>query len=342
MIHSTSNSDDVKVKKRREILLCGKEKGVSFACKQYNISRTLYYRWLKRFEADGLDGLKDRLRTYVPPNKSNYELEILILNAIEDYPKYGPQSISWLIEEQNIKLSASGVYNIMCRHGLNHKHARIKYSRKIKNISVNIDKIEFKQEIPDEYKLISGELWMVWTENLGYQKGIGTIYQYSVVDVKSGMACSRLYTRKNSECAMDLLLGVAIPMGTELLMKPTWIMTQHQQEYTSGQIHSLHLYSKKLKDLKIKQLIWEQKNDLYSKTVQVFTKKTRYYLNDLLSSCSSFEALKEQFQEFLRIYNIDIPLGYGVNCMKTPIEIVMAENHGTASLPLWFYVNRAY
>ena len=33
---------------------------VAATCRYYGISRQCYYGWLRRFEADGLDGLKDR------------------------------------------------------------------------------------------------------------------------------------------------------------------------------------------------------------------------------------------------------------------------------------------
>jgi transposase-like protein len=35
---------------------------VAATCRYYGISRQCYYGWLRRYEADGLDGLKDRSR----------------------------------------------------------------------------------------------------------------------------------------------------------------------------------------------------------------------------------------------------------------------------------------
>jgi transposase len=35
---------------------------VAATCSYYGISRQCYYSWLRRFEADGLEGLKDRSR----------------------------------------------------------------------------------------------------------------------------------------------------------------------------------------------------------------------------------------------------------------------------------------
>jgi Helix-turn-helix domain len=39
---------------------------VAATCRYYGISRECYYRWLRRYEADGLDGLKDRSAPTTP------------------------------------------------------------------------------------------------------------------------------------------------------------------------------------------------------------------------------------------------------------------------------------
>jgi len=345
MPKSVRAQEEITIKLRHEILLCGQEEGVSAACKKYKISRTLYYRWHKRFDEQGLEGLKDQVRHYLPPNKAALAVEQAVLDAIVSFPDYGPQSIAWLLEDQDIIISSSGVYNIMCRHELNQKAARKNYSRKIRTEQHQAQEPEQKNRsdrAPEPEQLTVGECWLAWTVERGYQPGIGNLYQYAVVDLKSGVACSRLYTKKNSACALDLLLGVAIPMGNELLMQPSWMMTPHQQEYTSGRIHSRHLYSSNLREINIKQVIWEEKNNLYSKTVQVFNQKSGDYLESLLESAGSFEEIKDEFQKFIRDYNLEMSLGYGENAEKTPMEIVVAIKGAGVTLPLWSYLNRKY
>lgn len=345
MVKSVKAHEDAIIKRRHEILLCGQEQGVSAACKKYRISRTLYYRWHKRFEKQGLAGLKDQVRHFVPPNKSALAVEQAVLDAIVSFPDYGPQSIAWLLEDQDLSISSSGVYNIMCRHDLNQKQARKNYSRKIsaeQHQEAGAELETWSDRAPPPEQLTVGECWLAWTVERGYQPGIGNLYQYAVVDLISGVACARLYTKKNSDCALDLLLGVAIPMGNELLMTPSWIMTPHQAEYTTGRIHSRHLYTSKLREMNIRPVIWEQKNNRYSKTVQVFNQKSGEYLASLLESAGSFEAIKDRFQQFVRQYNLELPLGYGEYSDKTPMEIVVAIKGAGVTLPLWSYVNRKY
>jgi transposase len=345
MVKAVKDQEEATIKRRHEILLCGQQQGVSAACKKYRISRTLYYRWHKRFDEQGLAGLKDQVRHFVPPNKSALTVEQAVLDAIVSFPDYGPQSIAWLLEEQDLKISSSGVYNIMRRHDLNHKPARKHYSRKInaaEHQSAAADLEVRSTRAPEPAQLTVGECWLAWTVEREYQPGIGKLNQYAVVDLISGVACARLYTKKNADCALDLLLGVAVPMGNELLMQPSWIMTPHQVEYTTGRIHSRHLYTSKLREMNIKQVIWEQKNNLYSKTVQVFNQKSGAYLESLLQSADSFDMIKDGFQQFVRDYNLKLPLGYGKNSHKTPMEIVIDAKGPGVTLPLWSYVNRKY
>ena len=54
---------DLERRARRRLAVLRHVEEVSFnvaaTCRYYGISRQCYYRWLRRYEADGLDGLKD-------------------------------------------------------------------------------------------------------------------------------------------------------------------------------------------------------------------------------------------------------------------------------------------
>ena len=78
---------------RFKIISDGLKDGVSATCRKYNISRTLYYRWLKRYQANGIDGLKDMQKDFVPVNKTDIHIESALLNLIKDYPHYGPKAL---------------------------------------------------------------------------------------------------------------------------------------------------------------------------------------------------------------------------------------------------------
>jgi putative transposase len=67
-------------------------------CEQFGVSRKTAYKWLDRYAAEGLDGLKDRSRApHHHPNTLAPEVEALIVKARERRPHWGPvKLLTWL------------------------------------------------------------------------------------------------------------------------------------------------------------------------------------------------------------------------------------------------------
>jgi len=55
------------------IITEGLTSGVSTTCRKHGISRTLFYRWLKRYKEAGLSGLSTAKRVSPPHNKTRDE-----------------------------------------------------------------------------------------------------------------------------------------------------------------------------------------------------------------------------------------------------------------------------
>ena len=67
-----------------------KNKNVTSTCKLFNITRTTYYVWLRRFSQSGYLGLLDRQRSKPSmPNHIKPEYDTIIYNYIRDYPTHG-------------------------------------------------------------------------------------------------------------------------------------------------------------------------------------------------------------------------------------------------------------
>ena len=78
--------NDVKLTKEAKLRLkwieyYEKVKDVTKTCRYFGISRTTFYKWLKRYQKDGLRGLLDRpktpLRKRAPTVRKKYELDII-------------------------------------------------------------------------------------------------------------------------------------------------------------------------------------------------------------------------------------------------------------------------
>jgi transposase len=67
---------------------------VAATCRYYGISRQCYYCWLRRYEADGLEGLKDRSqRPHHSPRATQAEVVEKILWLRKHY-HFGPAKIA--------------------------------------------------------------------------------------------------------------------------------------------------------------------------------------------------------------------------------------------------------
>jgi len=86
---------------------------VAATCRYYGISRQCYYGWLRRYEADGLEGLKDRSsRPHTSPKVTSAEVIEKILWLRKHY-HFGPAKIAmYLARYHDVTISISGVWRI--------------------------------------------------------------------------------------------------------------------------------------------------------------------------------------------------------------------------------------
>jgi transposase len=92
---------------------------VAATCRYYGISRQAYYGWLKRYEADGEEGLGDRSSApHYSPTATNAEVVEKILWLRQQY-HFGPQKIAMYLKRyHDLTISSSGVWRILHKVGL--------------------------------------------------------------------------------------------------------------------------------------------------------------------------------------------------------------------------------
>ena len=83
-------------------------------CRHFGISRNVFYRWQRRYEEFGFDGLKDRSkRPHHSPNATEAELVEKIIHLRQNY-HFGPQKIAmYLARYHQVSISCSGVWRIL-------------------------------------------------------------------------------------------------------------------------------------------------------------------------------------------------------------------------------------
>lgn len=115
---------------RLKVMKRAEETGnVSEACRQFGISRTLFYRWRRRYLSYGATGLLPRpTRPQRWARQSAPQLEHAVLAYALAWPTHGPQRLADQLGRPSFggwKVSASGVYAILRRHGLQTRWERL-------------------------------------------------------------------------------------------------------------------------------------------------------------------------------------------------------------------------
>ena len=103
---------------------------VSLTCRYYGISRQCFYTWRRRYDAHGLDGLRDRShRPQVSPNATRTEVVGKIIYLRQHY-HFGPAKIAMYLKRyHDITISPSGVWRILKRLDLNRLPASQRHKR---------------------------------------------------------------------------------------------------------------------------------------------------------------------------------------------------------------------
>ena len=103
---------------------------VALTCRSYGISRQVLYTWLRRYDAEGPAGLRDRSRRPLHcPHETPSEVvgKIIYLRTSYDF---GPAKISMYLERyHDVEVSQSGVWRILKRVGLSRLPASQRYQR---------------------------------------------------------------------------------------------------------------------------------------------------------------------------------------------------------------------
>ncbi len=111
-------------------------KTISDVCIAFGVSRETWYKWKRRYDAYGIDGLKDQSRK--PHNikkvKVTEELEKIVLK-LRLNNRFGPMRIrSRLKRKYGVSLGTKTIYNILKRHNLN--VISVKLKRKYKRFEM--------------------------------------------------------------------------------------------------------------------------------------------------------------------------------------------------------------
>ena len=104
----------------------------SSLCERFGVSRKTGYKWVERYESNGVLGLQEHSRAPLfHPHGVTQEVVEKILRIRRDHPRWGPRKLRVLLQRHYPQLAlpvASTIGEILRRNGLNRKPKRIRRS----------------------------------------------------------------------------------------------------------------------------------------------------------------------------------------------------------------------
>src|ERR671912_635163 len=204
---------------------------VAEACRRGGIDRTSFYEWKRRFQLEGLDGLKD-----LPPIAKSHPMatppavvERICALALK-HPAYGCNRLEALLALEGRRLSAITIQKILNDKGLGTRQERwLALERKNAEqvIELSPEQAAFLEKLNPCFKerhveserpgqLLSADTFMV-----GTLKGIGRVYLHAVVEV---------------------LHNDVLPFYARLDLPISAVLTDNGREFCGTERHPYELY----------------------------------------------------------------------------------------------------
>src|SRR4029450_8077780 len=107
---------------------CAGTRNIAQTCRHFGISRQAFYRWKRRYDANGEAGLWDRsARPHRSPTGKSQEVASKIVYLRQNY-HFGPGRIAdYLKRFHQLTVAVSSVHRILARHNLNRLPANQKH-----------------------------------------------------------------------------------------------------------------------------------------------------------------------------------------------------------------------
>lgn len=167
---------------------------VSATCRYFGITRQAFYRWLRRFEEHGPEGLRDRSRRpRVSPNATKAEVVGKIVYLRQSY-HFGPHKISMYLKRYHeVQISPSGVWRILKRLEMNRLPASQRYRR-------HVDRWKrYEKPLPGHRVQIDVKFIAP------LQGSRKKHYQYTAIDDCTRIRVLRIYDRLNQQSSIRFL-----------------------------------------------------------------------------------------------------------------------------------------
>jgi transposase InsO family protein len=225
---------------------------VTEACRRGGIDRTSFYDWKRRFQLQGLDGLKD-----LPPIAKSHpmttapEVVARIGELALEHPAHGCNKLEATLALEGRRVSAITVQKILNDQGLGTRHERwlaLERRNAEQAIELSAEQVAFLEKLNPCFRERHveserpGELLSADTFMVGTLKGIGRVYLHAVVDTHGSYAFGFLHVSKQPEAAVAVLHNDVLPFYAKLELPVGAVLTDNGREFCGTERHPYELY----------------------------------------------------------------------------------------------------
>lgn len=178
---------ETKVEKQRKLFIeayLGEEFNFSDLCRQFDISRKCGYKWVRRYEESGLEGLVNQSKApYHQPNKTESHIIDELLRIKYERPRWGPKKVLGHLRNNRSEIKwpcLTTVENIFNDYGL------VKRRKLRRRLAERIDHLGSCNE--------SNDIWCMDFKGWGLTKDNEKIDPFTVMDAYSRflLCCQKL------------------------------------------------------------------------------------------------------------------------------------------------------
>lgn len=217
---------------------------VARACREFGISRTLFYRWRRRYMAYGPDGLhpgrQAACRGRAPQLSAQDERTILALALA--WPTWGPEQLSDQLgrpEHAGLRIAPSTIYRLLRRRGLQTRWERLAvlevHSAEAAGLLTERTRRQLaaaqRRQAPHIQAAKPGELVCLDTFYIGKLKGVGKVWQYTACDAACSFAVAQVSLHLSAAAAARFLTGRVLSTFQDAGWSVQRILTDQGYEY---------------------------------------------------------------------------------------------------------------